>query len=296
MLIKTSPLLRSGLVAAAVALLPLSEVGAQLVPDVLQRACTAGSQANVVAGEGGNPNALFPRVVNCPADCPGALSIGTGQELAGQFLAWDYQWTQIGKSAPSQLGLQVASDIQIEGASPGLAGWSEPGQEESSLKLGLNDWDSRWLRFPGINAGGIANYTYYTKTNVLARPEGVASRSGNTTSTCKLAGAGTLSGDPNLARPLTVTSTVFGCKVTWTRSADGCVTNAVVDVNSGPGCDQLRVETEVDPIPTIPPTKAASCTAEVNKSGSAPCYYQQWNSGARRWVTVYADTSPPCSP
>ena len=288
----TSPVLRFGLMTAVVALLPLTEVGAQLAPIALQRTCTAGSQAIIVAGQGGSDTAQFPRAVSCPSDCPGAVVFGTSSTLVGQFLAWEYQWTQIGKSAPSQLGLQVASDVQIEGTSPGVSGWSAPGQDEPSLKLGLNDWDSRWLRSSNISSSGPATFTYYTKTNMLARPEGAASRSGTTTSTCKLAGAGTLSGDPNLSQPLSVRSTVFGCDIEWTQSPDGCAITAVVSPGQGPLCDSLVVsQTETDP-----PTIAATCTAELNQQGSVPCTYKKYNSILRTWTTVTATTVPPCNP
>jgi hypothetical protein len=214
--------LRLSVLAAMVAgLIAATEVGAQLAPIELNRTCTAGSSATIVAGQNSNPNAQFPRLVTCPGDCPGAVVFNTNTALSGQFFAWEFTWTQIGKSAPSQLGLQVASDVQIEGTSPAVTGFSQPGQEESSLKLGLNDWDSRWLRSSGISSSGQSTFTYYTKPNLQARPEGAASRSGSTTSTCLLAGAGTVVTEANQALNNVVRSQAGECTVDRTLDARG---------------------------------------------------------------------------
>lgn len=214
--------LRLWTIAASVTgLICTTEVGAQLAPIELQRTCTAGSSATIVAGQNANPAAQFPRLVNCPGDCPGAVVIGTNTPLSGQFFAWEFTWTQIGKSSPSQLGLQVASDVQIEGTSPAVTSVSPPGQEDSSLKLGLNDWDSRWLRSSGISSSGQSTFTYYTKPNLQARPQGAASRSGTTTSTCLLAGAGTAVTEANQALNNIVRSQAGACTVDRTLDARG---------------------------------------------------------------------------
>ena len=210
-----------GFVITIVALLAASDASAQIAPIPLQRTCTAGTQANVVAGQNANATAQFPRLVNCPGECPFAVIIGTSTPLSGQFFAWEFTWTQIGKSAPSQFGLQVASDVQIEGASPAVASVSPPGLDDSSLKLGLNDWDSRWLRFNNINASSSLTATYYTKTNLQARPEGAASRSGTTTSTCQLAGAGTVVTEAFQALNNIVRSQAGVCIVDRTLDARG---------------------------------------------------------------------------
>lgn len=215
------PLLLSAAAVAIAALFAATEIRAQLGPVPLPppRICTAtaGSTATatIVAGpdQNGNPNAQFPRLVNCPADCSGAVVFNTNIPLVGQFFRWDFRWTQIGKSAPSQFGLQVASDVAVEGTSPAISGFSAPGQEESSLKLGANDWDSRWLRFSNISSSSSLEAAYFTKPTLGVRPEGVAARSGTSTGTCQLAGAGTQLIETGQPVSNDVVSTVGQCVV-----------------------------------------------------------------------------------
>lgn len=220
-------------------LLTTSEGKAQLAaPITIQRTCTAGSLAFVEAGPlitnfnwdaGLNPD--FPRVVNCPSqDCA-----GTTLPLNGKFLRWDIRFTPFLKTSPSLVGTQVAADVQIETSIGGTA--SIAGSQVSALQVGAGDWDSRWLTFPGnstSNSPFIASY--FTGLDVKARPEGVVVKSGNSTATCQLAGAGINTGlDPNQAVADLQSFVLPGtdCNVQFNVASDGKVVKGTMQVISG---------------------------------------------------------------
>jgi hypothetical protein len=210
-----------------------SEVRAEFADAVApQRTCTAGSLVNVVAGpclsgmtcDTTNPALArdFPRLVNCPAECDGAIVPGTSNLLSGLFLRWDILFTNIGQVSPSLIGTQVAADISIE-AVVGNASASTPGIEESSLTVGQNDWDSRWLKFPGNSSNNQPFLaSYFTQTGPKVRPEGIVIKSGKTIGSCMLAGAGSPSGlDPNQPFYIEETFTMPGpCTVNYSITPD----------------------------------------------------------------------------
>jgi hypothetical protein len=228
-------LLLCAAVIVIAALLAANTARAQLQPVSLQRTCTAKdgnkATATIVAGQNGNANAEFPRLVSCPGECSGAVAIGTGTRLSGLFYAWDYRWTQIGHSAPSQFGLQVASDVQIDGASPKVSSVSAPGQEDSSLDLGEGDWDSRWLRFSNVSSSSSFDATIFTKSSLQPRPEGAAAISGHDTGTCMLAGPGTAVTEKNQPTTNEVVSQAGQCTVSRIVDARG----RTVDIQLLPG-------------------------------------------------------------
>lgn len=234
-------LLCAAVVVVIAALFAATEVKAQIGPAItLQRTCTAGSLGTVVAGRNGDSTAEFPQLVNCTsttntADCPGLTLL-----LNGQFLRWDVRFTANAKTSPSLVGTQVASDVEIVAALGGTA--STPGLEESSLKVGASDFDSRWLKFSGNNnAGSFFDAIYFTKPGLEARPEGVVFKSGNATASCLLAGAGKAVTEAHQAVSNQVVSQAGNCTVLRTVNARGRTIAMELDPPSQPACTLTTV-------------------------------------------------------
>ncbi len=224
-------------------LLVVSEVIAQAPAVTPSRTCS-NSLVSVVAGPcfGGmvcdaqDPTlaAEFPRVVNCPNECNGATVLGTSTPLSGEFLRWDILFTRNpnAKYSPSLIGTQVAADIQIEGA-VGNATYSSPGIGDSALGVGVNDWDSRWLKFPGNSSSNEPFLvSYFTKTGVTILSEGVSVKSGGAIATCGLAGAGSLSTCVEESQPLVIEETL---------NLPGCIVSYRIGPNSKPIPGSLEI-------------------------------------------------------
>jgi hypothetical protein len=221
---RTVYLCLSAVLAFGGMLLSTHDVSAELATaETLAMSCTI---PNLGTAEAGLPGQPFPRVVQCPgADCSADLG------LVGQFARWDFTFTYTVN--PSQAALQVAADVAIEQTIP-TATITTLGVADSSLKVGGGDFDSKWLRY-NANATRFSA-AYFTKNNVIPRIEGAGAKSGNTSSFCKLAGAGTTVGSSAEAVPLSAISQVGPCTVNRIVDGRGCVVSLSLINNNGGSC------------------------------------------------------------
>lgn len=227
MLKHTSPALRSGLVVAAVALLPLTEAvategGGVTVPTGVgappQRSCSipAGTgSVQIIAGPGpaGTP---FPLTVTSLADgfCPAS---------PGTCLRWDYQWIYPAGVNPSLTFLTLDSDLNLINAAGNSTRVNPPIIGDPS-DVGFGVAEVRVVRFTA-NAATF-NASIYTATNAQVGKVTAGFKSGNKQGFCGIQGAEKPPVDGLLSQPQTITTTVGACTVNWTLSADGCVTGA----------------------------------------------------------------------
>lgn len=289
MLKVVTTVLRSGLVAAAVALLPLIEAAAQgYIPPPLLRSCfiPLGSSASVTITAGTTATAEFPVTVTSTADplCPSS---------AGTCLKWDYTWDYVGtKSSQSVLGIDA--DVTLLSASDTYQLFGALFGGDSSTGYGFANFGEVGVRF----TSSLQTYkaAVYTPVGVGIGRVSAGGKAGRDTGFCQIAGAGMVVGDPNLAQPLSVEETIFGCKVRWGKSADGCVTSVQVVPGQGGSCNLLQTGSSNPTNPDGQPTKSASCSTAINESGSAPCLYKQWSSTLKTYLWVQGTTVPPCSP
>jgi hypothetical protein len=294
MLKHISPVLRSSLVVAAVALLPLTSSGegsggwttsAVTLPTgdgaAPLRSCvipvgTTGT-IKVYAGgadTSGNPLGLFPVTVTSTNDgnCPSTL---------GTCLRWDYKWdyTTAGftPSASYPVPSFVSLDIDLNlGATLPTARVNGPGGDDP-IDVGERIAEVRVVRFSANTA--IFTGSLYTATNaqvgkVTAGYKGGDSRRGY----CAIQGAQKPFNDPLLTKPQTITSTVGSCTITWSLSPDGCVTGAATSPST---C----LVTNRDLVVNGQTATTASCGTEVaGPFGSTESC--KWSSVLRQTICV----------
>lgn len=283
-------LLRSGLVAAAVALLPLIEAAAQgyLPQPVVARSCfiPLGSSASVTITAGTTATAQFPVTVTSTADSRCPISVGT-------CLKWDYSWAYAGTKS-SQSVVAIDADVTLLAASDAYQLFGAGFGGDSSTGYGFANFGEVGVRF--TSSDQTYNAAVYTPLGVGIGRVSAGAKSGRDSGFCQIAGAGMLVGDPNLAQPASVDETIFGCKVRWGKSADGCVTSVEVLPGQAAACNNLQTGSSNPVGSNGQPTKSASCSTAINESGSAPCLYKQWSSTLRTYLWVQGTTIPPCSP
>lgn len=275
--------LRSGIVLATVALVPLAETAAQPFWDPATRNPTLTSRVcdipvgntgivRIIAGPLPGP---FPATVQ-PGDdgnCPGPDAC----------LRWDYRWIYPGFN-PSLGLVSVASTVKVKsapGASPIYPPTSSippvgPLTFDTSLEYG-NVGGELGLRY--TQNAQTYNVSFYTDTNAGVGAVTAGFKSGNRRGFCAIAGATSAqTGDQLLSSPSTLITTTLGCTVSWQQSPDGCVTNATTTTpNCGIVVRPLVVNNRV--------ATTASCGTEVaGPFGSTETC--RWSSILRQTICV----------
>ncbi len=217
------------LIAGAVALTPILASAAS-GPDVIpptQMSCTMSNGTTLTAVAAANGD--FPRVLQCPdtaGECAAVSLSSGGNGLApGQYLAWDYQWTNA--TQMSQTLLSLSSDISLLGAVPSGWAFDPPGTTDSTFKIG-GLFDAKLIRF---NAQATTvSATYYTPLGIQPVPTTTASKVGSNIQTCTIAGAGALTGLPENKQAINVAeNTQAGnCLVSRTLDNKGHTTSITI--------------------------------------------------------------------
>ena len=312
-----SPALRSGLIVAAVALLPLTEAvgggtttttSTSLLPYVaapapVPRFCDAtgigGSSdddryapavnVHIVAGPllGSSPDLtrLFPQPAVSP-ECPGGMAA---------CLRWDYTWIYSVAIPPTPTYAVVAfdSDINVTGANPSTATspaviTSVKGDPVSGY--GVNKASEIGLRFP--SSGQTFAASFYTGVNVGVGTMTAGFSAGKRKGYCAIAGADNppTSGNANLSQSHTERVTVLGGKCTYDleKSPDGCLLSAALVGSpvSDLTCNAPTFKALGTPDGTV---LGATCGSEVTGSlGSTDTC--RWSSFLRTFICM--STSP----
>lgn len=212
----TSIGLRSSLAVAAVALLPLTEAAAQALytPSSPPRDCMlspgAGMTVRIVAGQGGTTTGAFPVMVACPSP------------HTGTCLEWEYNFFNAGFNISNTV-VAVDADTKVVAANPTNANIIPRITGDSSIQFGFNNAGEVGFKFTANN-----NFTakLYTPVGVTVGTVSAGFQGGNRRGYCAIAGVGSQTGDPLLTLPLSLTTTVGPCTITWTQSPDGCVSGA----------------------------------------------------------------------
>lgn len=270
-----SSALRSGLAVAALALLPITELAAQVswTPLAAPSSCnipvSGGGNVYIQAGAGTTPNTNFPITGSCPSG-------------AGTCLEWQYVWRYTGFN-PSQSMASVASNVAVL-TTTGTSNLIAPTSFDSSIGWG-NVGGEVGIRFNSSDSTYYASI--YTDINAVVGPVTAGFKSGNKTGFCQIQGA--IKGNINfdLSTPKALVTTTLGCQATWTQSADGCVTGVAVPAGSAcgviPRADQAPV-TKPNLLALHAASKTASCGTEINAPGSTNvCRY---NSLFRTYTCV----------
>ena len=212
-----SPVLRSGLVAGAVALLPLTEAAAtggdggvtELVPTIPgaspERSCKAydysGKKVEIIAGPNTydnslTPSAVFPVKVTTGADpnCKVRAnpSDPNSQLVNGTCLRWDYRWLYSGVS-PSYSFATLDSDLVLNNALGGPV--TSPPKVYKPVSGGDDVAEGvaevRLVRFNAANGaavGGVFNASLYTGVDARVGKVTAGFRSGDRKGFCGIQG------------------------------------------------------------------------------------------------------------
>ena len=285
MLKHPSPALRSGLVVAAVALLPLTATatgdgvalptGPGAAPS---RSCTIPTtyptgSVQIIAGPGpaGTP---FPLTVT--NSTPGPVIDGLCPISPGTCLRWDYQWIYTGVPVPSFSFVTLDSDLNLLHAAGNSTRVAAPILGDIFGPIGLNVAEVRVVRSTANST--TYNASLYTATNAQVGKVTAGFRSGAKAGFCAIQGAEKPPVDSLLSKPQAVTTTVGPCEVKWTQSPDGCV--ATAEIVSG-ACSVINRDLVVN----NQVATTATCGTEVaGPFGSTEVC--RWNSLLRKTTCV----------
>jgi hypothetical protein len=291
MLKHTSTALRSGLVIAAVALLPFSEAAATgggdpgvtlpTAPGVPPgRVCSVAWGSNsvqIVAGPGNilpGDNTLasvFPAKVPCPPPGP-----------SGAFcLKWEYKWTFPVSSSQHSL-LTLDSDLVLNATEVSVAGVgnvstrvSAPIAGDPGVDFAKDIAEVRAVRF--TTKGPVVVASLFTSPNAQVGKV-TAGFAGSKRGFCGIQGAENATGGEFFqSQSKTITTNTLGCIIDWTLSPDNCVTNAVLNPPEQPNCTISLVN-------DIGGIIGQTCQAEISVPGSTTTC--RWNSFARTNICV----------
>lgn len=285
------PVLRSRLMAAFLALLPISEAAATF--DTLPtgegappgRTCTLTTtyptgSVQIIAGPnlGGQP-VPFPLTVTNAT--PGTLIDPNCPPDPGTCLRWDYQWIYTGVSPPWSY-VTLDSDLNLLSTFGNDPKVYKRGFGDVLGPIGVNDHDSRVVKFTANTYSSYAA-SIYTATNAQVGKVTAGFRSGLKSGFCAIQGAEKPTADALLSKPQTVTTTVGACTVKWTLTPDGCATNAEVVPPSAVGC--ASVATPRDLVVNGNNATTATCGTEIGGAfGSTEVC--RWNSLLRKATCV----------
>jgi hypothetical protein len=270
--------LRTGLAVAALALLPITEAAAQQAfwtpPTGTPRVCdipVQGGSVRIVAGPGPAGTA-FPVTTSCPVG-------------GGTCLEWQYQWQYSGVN-PSLSIVSVDSNVKVVAAPNGTpivpVSAAMPISFDSSLNFG-NVGSELGIRYTANSSTYSASF--FTDTSAAVGTVTAGFKSGNRNGFCAIAGANKAGGNPDLSSPKALVTTTLGCEATWTQSADGCVTDVSVPLNSA--CGVIRnasTSGKSNLVNLHNASTTASCGTEINAPGSTNvCRY---NSLLRTYTCV----------
>jgi hypothetical protein len=307
----TSPVLRSGLVVAAVALLPLTEAAAQVSwdpsarnPSLTSRQCDipaqSGGKVTIIAGPSDRGQnsvatqaAVFPvRVTSSAgpdydANCPASL---------GTCLRWDYKWIYEGFN-PSMVLVSVDSSVKV--FAPVASPIYPPNSTFPSAPTTTFDTSINWgnvggelgLRF--TPSATSYNASIYSELAAQVGPVTAGFKGGNKNGFCAIAGANKSSADPNLSFSKDLVTTTLGCEVRWNQSADGCVTGVSVIGGACIAIQNAGASGKTHLVNLHNASRSASCGTEINAPGSTNvCKY---NSLLRTYTCVcVADANGGC--
>lgn len=310
MLKHRSTVLRSGLVAAAAALLPITEAAATgdgaNVPtgpgaDPL-RSCLislpsylGGGSVRIFAGGAdslGNPVGPFPLTVNSATD--GRCQVDPTHNPTGVCLRWDYQWKYTGVLAPypntNFTYVTLDSDLNLLHVAGNNARVSLPGgvslpflSGDLTGPIGVNVAEVRVVRTTNPN---VTMYTssLFTATDAEVGKVTAGFRSALKAGFCAIQGAEKPTTKSLLSSPKTAITTVGACTITWALSPDGCTTGATA---TGSGCGAVGVNKDLFVgIGANPPAAStATCGTEIGGPfGSTEVC--RWNSLLRKATCV----------
>jgi hypothetical protein len=288
MLKHTSTALRSGLVVAAVALLPITEAAATgggdpgvtpptspglpparvcIIPWGTNSVEIVAGPANAIAGDETLTSA-FP----VPATCPNG---------GGSCLEWKYKWTFPVSTSQHSL-LTLDSDLVLNATEVSVAGPGTPSTRVSAPIVGDPGVDfakdiaeARAVRFTAKGPVVVASLFTSLDARVGKVTAGFA---GSKRGFCAIQGAeNTTGGEFFQSQSQTITTNTLGCIVEWTLSADNCVTHAVLKPLEQPGCS-ITLQNDIGGI------IGQTCQAEISVPGSTTTC--RWNSFARTNICV----------
>jgi hypothetical protein len=286
MLKYTSPVLRSCLVAAAAALLPLTATGdggggGVRVPTTAGAAplryCSLPAGTGTVQIVAGPANTIAGDITQA-TNFPDYVVDSTYCAFAPGHacLKWEYKWIYpaAGSSYPF---VTLDSDLVLHNAVGGSSTprVNAPGGDDG-LDIGERVAEVRVVRFAS-NAQTV-NASLYTATNASVGKVTAGFQSGNKKGYCGIQGAENQFGDPLLSQPQSITSTLGPCTIIWSLSPDGCVTAAATTPST---C----TVTNRDLVVNGQTATTASCGTEVaGPFGSTESC--KWSSILRRTICV----------
>jgi len=248
--------------------------------------CWAGLTCDSVTGIAKD----FPRTVNCPEECNGAVIPGTTTLLSGLFTRWDYEYKGSATASPSLIGLQVSAETTLKGAIGGDGNWTNISANlsdycigNSALQMGAGDCDSKWLQISGnCSATNPYKVSIFTDAGYKMGYEGVSFKSGKLVGYCGIQGVSSPGCfDVNRALYTDLTFTMPGpCTVSYqvtpdckaidnsmqVIAGDCTVTNtAGMDINSAPVLDIGAA------CPVVTYTQPGSCNYCIATAGGTSC-------------------------
>jgi hypothetical protein len=308
-----SPALRAGLIAAAVALVPLTEaVGGgttmttttsllPYVPGPVSRVCdvtgsggdddyrTPPVSARIIAGplNGSLPDLTRPfPVAILPPESATGCPVGMDK-----CLRWDYTWIYSVSNypavppTPTYAVVAVDSDVNVSAATAPLPAVITSVRGDSVTGYGVNKAGEIGLRFPSSGQTFYASFFTPPGVGVGTMTAGFSAKKSK--GFCAIAGADNPTVvDTVLSKPLTLTTThnfTGGtCTAQWTQSPDGCVSEVVIVPPSAEGCQAVASQVLGN---TNSPITGATCPTEVG-GGFGSTQTCKWNSMLRTFTCV----------